>query len=118
MIECLPEEKTESFQFNNFSVLNTQGRVKSIDKNKWQYVDPKFWNTIYPENCNGQMQSPVNIVKSDTVYDKCLKNFKFNNYNLEIEWKMVFDGFSGNHHFLIFNLYLYVCKIKINITFV
>ena len=66
-----------------------------VESGRWQGVDPNLWNENFANECSKFSQSPINIVTSETVYDKNLKNFVFKNLDKEFKWKMLFDGFTS-----------------------
>jgi carbonic anhydrase len=68
----------------------------------WNYFDkgPDYWPRIPSADlannqCNGRMQSPINIVTNAAAYDKSLSDISFNNYDAEINWDIRNTGYTG-----------------------
>jgi len=73
----------------------------------WNYdtLGPDYWKVPYPK-CDGQRQSPINIITKDVVYDSKLKDISFNDYNTLISWNLTntadtddnTDGYTGRFY--------------------
>lgn len=98
------------------AILNS---VKSEGSGSWYSVNPSDWNQVYPA-CNGDSQSPINIITDDTVYDQSLDDFVFHNYNRQIQWNATFNSYSGITlmNFLLQYTVIYITHIIILVEFV
>jgi len=74
--------------------LSKKSKAISEASDRWQTVHPNFWNERFPNQCSKLEQSPINIETDETVHDRNLKDFKFKNFGLKVQWKMKFDGYS------------------------
>ncbi len=63
----------------------------------WNYFEkgPDYWKVIPDSQCNGRMQSPINIVTNAAAYDKSLSDISFNNYDAEINWNLTNTGYTS-----------------------
>jgi hypothetical protein len=77
--------------------LSKKSKAISEASDRWQTVHPNFWNERFPNQCSKLEQSPINIETDETVHDRNLKDFKFKNFGLKVQWKMKFDGYSSNN---------------------
>lgn len=66
------------------------------DSLRWDYFGrgPDLWFTLY-DQCDGEEQSPVDIITDDTVYDSNLPKMKFLNYENVIYWNFTRNNYSG-----------------------
>jgi hypothetical protein len=62
--------------------------------------------------CDGQKQSPVNIIKNDTVFDNSLLDISFNNYVDDYMWTMNYNNHTGLNNILPRNFSLF-CRTNI-----
>ncbi|XP_018427118.1 PREDICTED: carbonic anhydrase 4-like [Nanorana parkeri] len=58
---------------------------------------PKQWTTI--DSCNGNEQSPINIVTNNTQYNKDLKPFNFSGYDSKNNFNLTNNGHSAELSF-------------------
>ena len=57
----------------------------------WNYANEAQWPSFY-SSCNSQTQSPIDVLRNITIYDKNLKNFVFNNYDKLLKYNISFTG--------------------------
>lgn len=62
----------------------------------WNYdvKGPRFWPQEYPL-CSGALQSPINIITSQAIYDMNLGDITFNNYNVVLYWNATNNGHTS-----------------------
>jgi len=63
----------------------------------WNYdtLGPDYWKVIPNSQCNGRMQSPINIITNAAAYDSALSDITFNNYASLITWNLTNNGHTS-----------------------
>jgi carbonic anhydrase len=71
---------------------------QGIDSTEWNYEEfgPDEWAVMF-KTCDGKKQSPINIIRSTTVYNKNLKRINFNNYASTYNWNVLFNNHTGQY---------------------
>ena len=67
------------------------------DNSYWNYdtFGPDYWKVLQNSQCNGRMQSPINIITNAATYDRSLSDISFNNYASAIKWNLTNNGFTS-----------------------
>lgn len=65
----------------------------------WSYSEVNEWHTKYPSHCNGQKQSPIDLVSSKVVYNESYTSdpFSFTNFDTVtgIKWTLKNNGHTA-----------------------
>ncbi|KAK7474462.1 hypothetical protein BaRGS_00034284, partial [Batillaria attramentaria] len=64
----------------------------------WEYtgaLGPSEWHTVYPD-CGGRMQSPINIMENQVLYDPSMEVFDIRQYGTCTDCKMTLMNVGGH----------------------
>ena len=64
---------------------------------------PGEWATDYPQFCNGNAQSPINLLSSAVLYDSDMESFTFSNFDTTsgITMTLLNNGHTGKSESLV-----------------
>jgi carbonic anhydrase len=73
-----------------------QVNCDALSGEAWKYEDkgPDYWPVLY-KKCSAKRQSPINIIPSDTVYDRNLKPVKVHQSNELLNFEVVNEKNTG-----------------------
>ena len=75
--------------------------IASVYSQTYNYgnLGPEAWPFIFPLQCNGDNQSPIDINENYAIPNKALRPIIFNNYDQALTWTPTKDS-NGSINFL------------------